>query len=51
MDEIYLDGAELKICHNCVNELWMEGNPEKLKKVQHITLYNTEKVEEDEEEI
>ena len=31
--EIYLDGAYLKICCNCIDELWMGGKPDKLKKV------------------
>ena len=33
MHEINLDGAELNIRHNCVDELWMVGKPDKLKKV------------------
>ena len=36
MHEIDLDGAERKICHNCVDDLWMGGKPEKLKMVQHM---------------
>ena len=51
MHAINLDGAERKICHNCVDELWMGGKPKKLKKVQHSTVYRTEKLEEDEEEV
>ena len=42
MHEIDLDGAGLKICHDCADELWMGGKPEKLKKVQHSTVYRTE---------
>ena len=49
MYEIDLDGAERRIFHNCVEKLWMGGKPEKLKKVQHSTMYRTEKLEEDEE--
>ena len=44
--EIDLDGAELKICRNFVDELWIGGKPEKWKKVQHSTVYITEKLEE-----
>ena len=33
MHEIGLDGAELDIFCNCVDELWMGSKPEKLKKV------------------
>ena len=47
--EINLDGAELKICRDCVDELWMGGKPEKLNKVQHSTVYMTEESEEDKE--
>ena len=46
--EINLDGAELKIFRDCVDELWMGGKPDKLKKVQHSTVYRTKKSEEDE---
>ena len=42
MHEIDLDGAELRICCECVDKLCMGGKPDKLKKVQHITLYRTE---------
>ena len=42
MHNIDLDGAEVKICPNCFDEIWMGGKPEKLKKVQHITVYRTE---------
>ena len=43
MHEINLDGAELKICRKCVDELWMGGKSEKLNKLQHSTVYRTEK--------
>ena len=33
MHEINLDGAERKICHNCIEELWMGGKTKKLKKL------------------
>ena len=45
MHEINLDGAERKICHNCVDKLWMVGKTEKLKKVQHRTVYRTDESE------
>ena len=51
MHEIDLDGAERKIFHNCVDELWMGGKSEKLKKVQHSTMYKTDESEEDKEEV
>ena len=38
MHEIKLDGAERKICRDCVYNLWMGGKPEKLKMVQHRTV-------------
>ena len=51
MHDIDLDIAERKICRNCVDELWMGGKPEELKKVQHSTVYRTDELEEDEEEV
>ena len=42
MHEIDLDGAEFNICCNRVDKLWMGGKPDKLKKVQHSTVYRTE---------
>ena len=47
MYEINLDGAERKIFHNYFDKIWMGGKPEKLKKVQHITVYRTDELEED----
>ena len=47
MYEIDVDGAERKICHNCVNEIWMGGKPEKLNNVQHSTLYKMDELEEE----
>ena len=38
MHEIELDGAEPKICREYVENLWLEGNPGKLKMVQHSTV-------------
>ena len=51
MHEINLDRAERKIFHNCVDELWMGGKPNKLKKVQHSTVYRTDELEEGKEEV
>ena len=51
MHAIDIDGAEQNIFHNCVDELWMGGKPNKLKKVQHSTVYRTDKSEEEEEEV
>ena len=50
MHAIDIEGAEWKICHNCVDEIWMGGKPKKLKKVQHITLYRMDESEDDKEE-
>ena len=47
MHDIDLDGAERKICCDCVDELWMGGKPEKLKKVGYITVYKKNELEED----
>ena len=49
MHEIDIDGAERKICHDCVDDLRIGGKPEKLKKMVHITVYMTEELKEDEE--
>ena len=49
MHEIYIDGAERKILCDCVEELRMGGNPEKMKKVGHRTMYGTDESEEDKE--
>ena len=49
--EIDLDGAERKICRNCVDEIWMGGKPVKLKKVKYSTVYRTEESEDYEEEV
>ena len=46
MHEIDLDGAERKICRNCVDKLWMGGNPDKLKNLGHTTMYRMDKLEE-----
>ena len=45
MHDINIDRAEWKICHSCVDKLWMRGKPEKLKKVQHSTMYRTDESE------
>ena len=51
MHDIKLDGAERKICRECVDNLRMGGKPEKLKMVQHSTVFRTDELEEDEEEV
>ena len=51
MHDIDLDGAELNICRDCVDKIWMGGKTDKLNKVQHSTVYRTEKSEGDEEEV
>ena len=43
MHEINIDGAERNICHDCVDELWIGGKTEKLKKVGYHTVYRTDK--------
>ena len=47
MHEIDIYRSKRNICCNCVDELCMGGNPEKLKKVGHITVYRIEELEED----
>ena len=49
MHEINIYGAERKICCDCVDEIQMGVNPEKLKNLGHRTVYRTDKLEEDEE--
>ena len=49
MHEIDLDGAEQKICRECIDDLQMGGKPEKPKMVQHSTVYRTDELEEDKE--
>ena len=51
MHAIDLDGAKRKICHNCVDDLWMGGKPKKLNMAQHSTVYRTDESEEDKEEV
>ena len=51
MQDIDFDGAQLKICCDCIDKLWMVGKPEKLKKVQHSTMYRTYGLEEGKEEV
>ena len=38
MHDINLDGEEQEIFCNCVDEIWMGGKSDKLKKVQHSTV-------------
>ena len=42
MHDIDIDGAERKICRDCVDKLQMGGKPEKLKKLGHSNVYRTE---------
>ena len=51
MHEIDIVRAELNICRGSVDELWMGGKPGKLNKVQHSTVYRTDELEEDKEEV
>ena len=51
MHEIKLDRAEQKIWRKCIDDLRMGGKPEKSKIVQHITVYRTDKLRDDEEEV
>ena len=44
MYDINIDGAEQKVFRNCVDELWMGGKPQKLRKVQHRTVYRTDEL-------
>ena len=46
MYEIDIDGAERKICCDCVDKLQMGDKPEKLKNLGHSTVYSTEESEE-----
>ena len=48
MHEINIDGAEQNICCNCFDELCMGGNPEKLNKVAHSTVYSMDELDEEE---
>ena len=43
MHDVDIDRAELKICRDCFDKLWMGGNPDKSKKVQPSTVYRTGK--------
>ena len=47
MHDIDPDETEPKICHDCVDEIRMEGKTDKLKKVEHNTVYRTEESDED----
>ena len=49
--QIDLDRVELNIFPDCVDKIWMGVKPEKLMKVQHSTVYRTDKSEEDKEEV
>ena len=49
--QIDLDRVELNIFPDCVDKIWMGVKPEKLMKVQHSTVYRTDELEEEEEEV
>ena len=51
MHAINLDGAERKICCVCIDILWLGGKPDKSNMVKHSTVYRTDELEEDEEEL
>ena len=42
MHEIDIDRVGWKICHDCVDEIWMGGKPEKFKEVGNSTVYRKE---------
>ena len=46
MHEIELDGADRKVCRNCVDELRMGGKTGKSKKVGQSTVYRKDESEE-----
>ena len=45
LHEIEFGGVEWKNISDFVDDGWIGGKPEKLKKVGHITVYNMEKLE------
>ena len=45
MHKIDIDVAERNIFCNCVDKIWMGGNPEKSKKARHSNVYRTEELE------
>ena len=49
LNDIDFDGAEQKICHNCVDELRGGGKSDKLNKVGYSIVYGMYESEEDEE--
>ena len=49
--DIEIDGLERKICRECIYDLRMGGKPEKLKMMQHSTVYRTDELEEDKKEL
>ena len=51
MHEIELNGSERKICRECIYDLRMGGKFESLKMMQHSTVYRTDELEDDEEEV
>ena len=51
LNAIDFDGAERKICRNCVNNLRDQGKPETLKKAEYNTVYGADESVEGEEEV
>ena len=45
MHEINIDGAECKVCRDCVDKLCMGGKPEKFRKVGHRTVYRMDELD------
>ena len=45
LDYIYFDGEERRIFRDCVDDIRMGGNTEKLNKVQHSTVYRMNELE------
>ena len=45
LNYIHFDGAERKICHDCVDKLRGRGKSETLSDVGYITVYGTDKSE------
>ena len=46
MNDINIDGGERKICHDCVDEIWVHDKLETLKKLGDSTVYWTEESDE-----
>ena len=51
LNDIDFDGAERKICRDCVDKIQGRGKSETLKKVGESTMYGMDKLGEEEEEV